>query len=88
MIGRVYKIGGAYWHLRVRCEPFDRGPRRNVLLVRVAPWRGVGWGDQWFQCRDGLWWRPDADGELPPWTIRPFRGLQRAVRDGVRLEDL
>ena len=35
MIGRLYVWRGQVWRVLVRGEPFDRGPRRNVLLARV-----------------------------------------------------
>jgi hypothetical protein len=82
MIGRVYTWQGHFWLVRVRGEPFDRGPRRNVLIEQVVPWLGVGWGDHWFRCVDGNWWRPDARswlGERGKLVVRPFRGLRRAT---------
>lgn len=74
MIGRVYTLGGQFWRVLARGAPFDKGPRRNVLVERVAPWMGVGWGDHWFQDEQGRWWRPDG----PDRMVRPFRGLTRA----------
>lgn len=48
MIGREYVWQGRTWRVICRGEPFDRGPRRNVLLedvesgVRVVrPFRGL-----------------------------------------------
>lgn len=75
----MYKLAGRYWCVRARGEPFDRGPRRNVLVERVVPWMGLGWGDQWFRDIDGRWWRParhPLDGQAL--VVRPFRGLRRA----------
>lgn len=78
VIGRVYRFAGRHWIVRARGEPFDRGPRRNVLLEAVWPFH-FGWGDHWFQCVDGRWWRPDAPvGEQGELVVRPFRGLRRA----------
>lgn len=85
MIGRLYTWRGAVWLLLVRGEPFDRGPRRNVLLEQVIPWMGVGMGDHWVQSIDGHWYRPLGDGERRTafWpfnvrrVVRPFRGLRR-----------
>jgi hypothetical protein len=74
MIGRLYLWRGDVWLLVCRGEPFDRGPRRNVLLQRVRLWCGVGWGGQWRESIDGQWYRPDG-GER---VVRPFRGLRRA----------
>lgn len=34
MIGRVYSWRGARWRVVCRGVPFDRGPRRNVLVER------------------------------------------------------
>jgi hypothetical protein len=72
VIGRVYLWRDAYWRVLVRWH--GAGPR-NVLLERVAPWSGVGWGDHWFRDSAGRWWRPDG-GEL---VVRPFRGLRRVA---------
>ena len=50
MIGRRYRIGKRpeVYELRAHGVPFDRGPRRNVLLVNVEtgewtirPFRGL-----------------------------------------------
>lgn len=48
MIGRIYLLRGERWRCIARGEPFDRGPRRNVLLERlsdgyriVRPFRGL-----------------------------------------------
>jgi hypothetical protein len=48
VIGRRYTWRGRTWELVARGEPFDRGPRRNVLLrdvetgeLVVRPFRGL-----------------------------------------------
>lgn len=48
MIGHLYRWRGRVWKLLARGEPFDRGPRRNVLLEdvesgerTVRPFRGL-----------------------------------------------
>lgn len=48
MVGRVYLWRRERWRVLARGEPFDRGPRRNVLLEResdghrvVRPFRGL-----------------------------------------------
>ena len=35
MIGHLYRWRGELWQVLVRGEPFDRGPRRNVLIQNV-----------------------------------------------------
>ena len=40
MIGRLYRWRDAVWVVLARGEPFDRGPRRNVLLERVEVGEG------------------------------------------------
>lgn len=72
MIGRCYRWRGAVWRVVARGKPFDRGPRRNVLLERVEPCLAhddapIAW------CCQGTGWR--AVGER---VVRPFRGLRRA----------
>lgn len=64
MIGRLYVWRGTVWRLLVRGEPFDRGPRRNVLLQPVIVHEHPQHG----------WHAIDADGLC---VVRPFRGLQR-----------
>jgi hypothetical protein len=71
MIGRVYRWRGHYWRVICRGEPFDRGPRRNVLLERVVRARTVTWHPQGNCYR----WHWLATGER---VCRPFRGLRRA----------
>lgn len=65
MIGRFYTWKGGIWRVLVRGEPFDRGPRRNVLLERFDH---VAW--------DFPTGRPivHPTGER---VVRPFRGLRR-----------
>ena len=48
VIGHTYLWRGERWTVICRGEPFDRGPRRNVLLEResdghrvVRPFRGL-----------------------------------------------
>lgn len=48
MIGGLYIWGGLVWRVLARGEPFDRGPRRNVLVEQVdslercvRPFRGL-----------------------------------------------
>lgn len=41
MIGRVYLLRGERWCVIARGAPFDRGPRRNVLIEREADGRRV-----------------------------------------------
>lgn len=58
------------------------GTLQNVLIERVAPWQGVGFGDHWFQDKDGRWWRPDGGdigqgGKTGDRVVRPFRGLRK-----------
>jgi hypothetical protein len=80
VIGRLYVWQGAVWLLLVRGEPFDRGPRRNVLLERVEPgFRLTVPGPRIDTAR--LHVAPDRSA----WTltgervVRPFRGLRRYV---------
>lgn len=44
MIGRFYRIGNRrhVWRCVQRGAPFDRGPRKNVLLELVGPDGPVG----------------------------------------------
>lgn len=75
MIGRVYIWRGAHWRIVARGEPFDRGPRRNVLLERVHLCRvPEGWALWAWRDRDGRLWWPVSER-----VVRPFRGLRRAV---------
>jgi hypothetical protein len=70
VIGRVYKWRGRYWVVLARGEPFDRGPRRNVLLQRVLPVEEASaetiesGGRNWFPVDERV--------------VRPFRGLRRS----------
>lgn len=48
MIGRFYWWRGKIWRVIARGEPFDRGPRRNVLIEDICskkrvvrPFRGL-----------------------------------------------
>lgn len=68
MIGRVYTLAGAYWRVVARGEPFDRGPRRNVLLERLRRVEHYRRG-----VLDRLEFQPTGER-----MVRPFRGLRRA----------
>lgn len=59
MTGRVYRWRGGFWRVLARGEPFDRGPRRNVLLERVVE----GFGE----------WVPHPDGERVVRPFRGLR---------------
>lgn len=48
MVGASYRWRGQVWRVICRGEPFDRGPRRNVLIENVVtgervvrPFRGL-----------------------------------------------
>lgn len=71
MIGRLYVWRGMVWLLEVRGEPFDRGPRRNVLLRRVER-RMPGEVQVSDYVIDGVGWYAMRER-----VVRPFRGLRR-----------
>lgn len=61
------------WLLLVRGEPFDRGPRRNVLLERVIRAYGYAHGPSPSYVEvDGAWYYRTQEK-----VVRPFRGLRR-----------
>lgn len=66
MIGHVYTLGGKLWRVLARGAPFDKGPRRNVLVERVV------------MCADGEYRSAIVRDGSPDLLVRPFRGLRRA----------
>lgn len=92
MIGRVYRWRGELWRVVARGDPFDRGPRRNVLIERLVPWLDVvergtvaTLSAGWLVCRAGRFplVRVGERGFVPTGerVVRPFRGLRRAGGD-------
>lgn len=67
MIGRLYTWREKVWVVVTRGEPFDRGPRRNVLLQRVE----VVHAGPGFTMVVAV-----TPREL---VVRPFRGLRRLL---------
>jgi hypothetical protein len=89
VIGEVYVWKGRLWLVLARGEPFDRGPRRNVLLVEVAPMSDVVEPRSFCTLVGGAcWYRghryPTFTRDARIWlvlgerVVRPFRGLRRA----------
>jgi hypothetical protein len=79
VIGRLYTWRGATWRLLARGEPFDRGPRRNVLLERAHRLADVA--GAFANGRPPGWTlRTDDAGRVWVLTgervVRPFRGLR------------
>jgi hypothetical protein len=64
-----------WWRVLCRGKPFDRGPRRNVLVERVVPYRRFEMGAR------RLHYRRHPSRAL---MVRPFRGMRRAEQPARR----